>query len=83
MGAACICASNDVAVPASMEDANSKFFYYSDPQMLEAFQDKLKNIQRNIEAQKKQRKKPHIEVTNPHEEKGENKKAEQSNKKSE
>ena len=50
MGASCVCATNDVAVPAQMEEANSKFFYYSDPQMLEAFQDKLKNIQRNIEA---------------------------------
>ena len=44
MGASCVCATNDVAVPAQMEEANSKFFYYSDPQMLEAFQDKLKNI---------------------------------------
>ena len=50
MGASCVCVGNDVNMPQSMEDANSKFFYYSDPQMLEAFQDKLKGIQRNIEA---------------------------------
>ena len=31
------------------ENQNSKFFYYSDPQLLTAFQDKLKGIQKNIE----------------------------------
>ena len=55
MGGACTCVTSENYNGQNEESQNSKFFYYSDPRLLEAFQDKLKGIQESIEAQKKYR----------------------------
>lgn len=57
MGAECVCLGQEAikAEALSKEIANSKFFYFSDPQLVVAFQDKLVAIQKNLEQQKRLR----------------------------
>jgi hypothetical protein len=45
MGGACTCVNSEGAIDKGKgETQNSKFFYYSDPNMLDDFQDRLKHI---------------------------------------
>ena len=54
MGAECVCLGQEAikAEALSKEIANSKFFYFSDPQLVVAFQDKLVAIQKKFGATK-------------------------------
>ena len=57
MGAQCACLGQEGQNMQAIEkeNQNSKFFYYSDPKLLKDFQDKLQDIKKNFEAQKRYR----------------------------
>ena len=57
MGAQCACLGQEGQNMQAIEkeNQNSKFFYYSDPKLLKDFQEKLQDIKKNFEAQKRYR----------------------------